>query len=208
MWQRFVAVLFVLLFAFGVLVISVLRTAEVKYKFNSSTSSSKTTLEKRNSKIDYYLVFPGRVLPDSPFWPVKAVRDRIWLWITTNPSRKAELYLLLADKRLGASKILFEQGKPEVGFSTLTKAEKYLESATNKEKENREKGIETTEFLQRLARASLKHFEIIQEIYELAPEEAKPMIIEVEFYPKKAFEEARNALLGKGSRPPENPFGW
>lgn len=207
MWQKIVAVLFVVFFAFAVLILSVLRTAEVKYKFSSSNQIARTTYEK-SAKIDYYLVSPGRVLPDSPLWPVKAVRDRIWVWITTDPTRKAELYLLLADKRLGASKTLFEEGKPELGFSTLTKAEKYLESASNKERENRGKGIETTEFLQKLAKASLKHFEVMQEIYELAPEEAKPKIVEVEFYPKRVFEDARNALLGKGITPPENPFGW
>ena len=107
--------------------------------------------------------FPGRVLPDSPFWPIKALRDKVWLWITTNPSREAELKLLFADKRLAMSQLLFEKEDYEVGYSTLTKAEKYLEEAGFAEKEGRKSGMDTSEFLERLATAALYHYQVISE---------------------------------------------
>lgn len=212
MLRKLSLVFAVLLFAVGILFTSVLRTAAVKYEFAQSPKTvhvdAASVLGDEEINIDYYLAYPGKVLPDSPFWPLKALRDRIWLWITTNSSRKAELKLLFADKRISMSKILFERGKPEIGYSTLTKAEKYLEEASNLEKENRKKGIDTSEILERLANASLKHTEVIDEILEIAPEDARPNIISAKEYPKKVFEESRNALLEKGIEPPENPFDW
>lgn len=201
----------VLGFAFGILLISVLRTASVKYEF-SELHAAKVQDEKVLGEdtviIDYYLAFPGKVLPDNPLWPVKALRDRIWLWITTNPSRKAELNLLFADKRVAASKLLFERDKPEIGYSTLTKAEKYLWQASVQEKKNRKEGLDTGEFLSRLAKASLKHALVMDEIMDFAPEDAKPGVIQTMDSAKKVYEGAKNGLLEKGLPIPENPFDW
>lgn len=212
MLRKLTLVFAVLLFAVGILFTSVLRTAAVKYEFAESPQTvyvdGASVLGDEEINIDYFLAYPGKVLPDSPFWPLKALRDRIWLWLTTNSSRKAELNLLFADKRISMSKILFERGKPEIGYSTLTKAEKYLEEAGFSEMENRKKGVDTSEFLERLAKASLKHAEVIDEILEIAPEDARPNIITTKEYPKKVYEDARNALLEKGMEPPENPFDW
>ncbi len=198
-----------LIFAFGILFTSVFRTAAVKYEFSSPAKiSSVLSSDTDEININYNLAYPGKILPDNFFWPLKAFRDRVWLWVTTNPSRKAELNLLFADKRLGASKILFERGKAEEGYIVLTKAEKYLETAQFLEKQNRIKGLDTYEFLLRIANASLKHGEVINEVLKVAPDDAKPNIQVLERYPKKVFEEARNALLEKGNVPPECPFPW
>lgn len=211
MLRRIAIISSVLIFAFGILFTSVLRTAAVKYEFGdvTQTSTSETqVLGEDTVVIDYHLAFPGKVMPDSPLWPLKALRDRVWLWVTTNPSRKAEIKLLFADKRVAMSKALFEKEKPEIGFSTLTKAEKYLEEAGQQEVENRANGIDTSEFLVRIAKASLKHAQVIDEILEIAPEDAKPGVIQTKDYTKRVYELARNALLEKGLQAPENPFDW
>lgn len=208
MWRKLFIVLSTLAFAFGVLFVSVFRTASTKYQFNPTKPPDTSILGNNTSKVEYVLPNPGRVLPDSPLWPLKALRDKIWLFVNTNESRKAELKLLFADKRLGSAKVLFEKGKPEIGLSTLTKAEKYLEEASIKEKENREEGMDTSDFLIKVSNASLKHYELIQYILTLAPDNAKPSIIQVSKYPQKTYETSRNLLLDKGKTPPENPFNW
>lgn len=207
MWRKVVPFLVVLTFAFGVLFTSVLMTASVKYNF-SDENGEPSVLGEKVASIQYGLPYPGKVLPDSPLWFLKALRDRVWFFITTNSSRKAELKLLFADKRLGSSRILFEKGKAEVGFSALTKAEKYLEEASVVEKENRKKGVETTEFLKKLALSSLKHYEVIEEIVQVAPEDAKPKVVEVQSYSKRIYFSTRDLLYEKGEDPPENPFNW
>ena len=197
-----------LTFAFGILLFSLFRTASVKYDFNPINPKDAHILGESTSLVDYYLPYPGGVLPDSPLWPLKAARDRLWLSANTMPTREAELYLLFADKRLVSAVILFEKGQSELGLSTLTKAEKYLESAYNLEVENRKSGYNTDDFLEKLANASLKHYELIDYILTIAPDEAKPEIIEVKNYPEKIYEDTRNILLDKRISPPENPFDW
>lgn len=210
MFRRIVVVLATLTFALGILFTSVFRTASVRYVFSqaSNQNSQETQGEVlgENIEIDYYFRYPGRILPDHPLWFLKALRDKVWLLLTTSPSRKAELKLLFADKRVVSANILFERGKPELGVSTLTKAEKYLEEACNLEKENREKGLDTSEFLLTLAKASLKHRQTIDEILVLAPEDAKPIIIRTQDYPKEVYNQTRDALYEKGLPAPENPY--
>lgn len=206
MYKRILIVASTLVFAFAILFTSILRTASVKYVFSQETNIQEEEQESEVVEIDYVLPYPGRISPDSPFWPIKALRDRLWLLLTSNPSRKAELKLLFADKRIAMSKALFEKDKSEIAFSTLTKAEKYLEEACIIEKEIRQKGIDTSEFLTVLSKASLKHRQMIDEILTIAPEDARPGIKRTQDYSKETYNETRNALQEKGLPAVENPF--
>ena len=208
MLRKSAIVLLSLLLAFGILFASLLRTASVYYEFNPSDQHPHGGVSGEDSKIDYFLAYQGNVLPDSPLWPIKVTRDKIWFAITTNPSRKAELALLFADKRVAAAEVLFQQGKADIGYSTLTKAEKYLEEASQLEMENRKEGIDTSDFLVRLANAALKHAEVITYISGIAPDDAKPKLVEVLESPKKVYWNSYNLLLDKHLKPPGNPFGW
>lgn len=206
MYRRILIVASTLLFAFAILFTSVLRTASVKYVFSQETEIQEGGQENTVAEIDYVLPYPGRISPDSPFWPIKAFRDRLWFLLTSNPGRKAELKLLFADKRIAMSKTLFEKDKSEIAFSTLTKAEKYLEEACAIEQENRQRGMDTSEFLTILSKASLKHRQVIEEILTIAPEDARPEISRVQDYSKETYNKARNALQEKGLPIVENPF--
>src|SRR5690242_4265879 len=86
-----------------ILIISIFRLAEVKYVFSQSPSPAPTTNQKPIS-VDYDLPYPGSVTPDNILWPMKALRDKVWLSLTINPSKKADLELLIADKRLAGAK--------------------------------------------------------------------------------------------------------
>lgn len=208
MLRKLAIITLVLFIALAILFASLLRTASVRYEFNPGQKHLYANVLPGDSKVDYYLAYQGNVLPDSPLWFLKVIRDRVWLLITTNPSRKAELKLLFADKRVAASEILFEKGEADIGFSTLTKAEKYLEEASQAEVQNREKGIDTKDFLMRLANASLKHAEVIYHIEVIAPDDAKPKIEQIVDYPKRIYWNSYNLLRDKSVTPPENPFDW
>lgn len=205
MVRKFVAICCAILLAITILSVSILRASSINYSF-LPTPSQTLAASEADINIDYVLPYPGRVLPDHPLWSVKAIRDRLWLLVSVNPSRKAELYLLFADKRLASSKILFEKGKADLAFSALTKAEKYLELARQKDEENRKGGMDTRQFLTRLANSALKHREVLNDILEIAPEDAKPEIIKVESYPRDVFKGARDTLNSLGMPIPNNPF--
>jgi len=197
-----------ILFASLILFISFLRVASVRYEYQGQMNKDKAFLSTVDSRVDYSLPFPGGVLPDSPFWFIKVSRDKLWLFITTDMNRRADLQLLFADKRLGSAKILFEKNNPALGMSTLEKAERYLLASSDTEKKMRGTGIDTTDLLDRINRASLKHYEVMNLMYNSAPDEARPLIVRFEAIPKKVYEDARNAELENGIVPYGNPFVW
>jgi hypothetical protein len=195
----------IVIFAGSILLVSILRTAAVRYEFSRAITPTRVTDE---IFIDYYLAYPGKVLPDSVLWPLKALRDRLWLWITTDGNRKADLLLLFADKRLAGSLELFDKGKFEIAYASLEKSQMYLSEASLQAKKNKEKQLDTREFNSRLAKASLKHYQVMGSLISKVPDDAKPEIIKLQNVPRKVFEDVRNRLLEMGEQPPENPFNW
>lgn len=210
MLKRIAVVLSTVILAFIVLSVSVLRSSAIRpsMAFFSATPKPKLIEDAQEKKIDilYVMPFPGRILPDSPFWPLKALRDRLWMLVTTNPMRKAELSLLFADKRLMSSYELFKLGKSQLALSTLTKAEKYLEEGSVLEKNERQGGLDTKSFLFTLATASLKHREVIEGMLNIVPDDIKPEVIKTEDYSRNVYKECRDALQSQGVSAPENPF--
>jgi len=184
MMKKVIFLIVVLLFAFGILAVSVMKTVAIEgqsasqnYKIKpvdsvllDEESVSTPSGIAQKEKIDYFLVYPG-ILPDHFLYPVKMIRDRIWLWLTVEPKKKAELMLLFADKRLGAGKALIEGNKVDLGVSTLTKGEKYLQRAVaeiiKKDKED------SRILLEKLSLAALKHEEVLLELQEKVSGETK-----------------------------------
>ena len=196
--------------AFAILSVSFLRSASVSpaYGYSSPVPVVKNVPSPTPiPTINYVLPYPGGILPDNWLWYCKATRDRMQYLVTGDPLRKAELNLLYSDKRLGASLTLFENKKPDLAVTTLTKGEKYLEEAVKDEALARKAGINTNDFLIKLANASLRHRQVIEEnIIPLAPEDIKPGIVKAEDYSKNAYKACRDVLNSKGMVTPKDPF--
>jgi len=193
--------------AFGIFSVSVLRSASVSYVFATPIPNAVNVLAVKTQQIDYQFPFPGTILPDTPLWSVKALRDRVWYTLTTDHLKKAEMALLFSDKRLQSSLMLFEGKKPDIALSTLSKGEKYLETAMDEETKARASGVNTSLFLTKLATASLKHRQIIEEnMMPLSPEDAKPEVIKINDYAKNTYKYSRDGLNSLGVSPPKNPF--
>lgn len=189
-----------LVFAFGVLGVSVVKTSALtkntKIGVQVATSSGEVegaATKATKKEIDYFLVYPG-VLPDHFLYPIKMARDKVWLWLTPDPLKRAELLLLLADKRLGAGRALIEGNKIDLGVATITKAEKYLEQAISQEKIAREKNKDTHAFLQKLSLADQKHEEVLLKIKEKVPDSTKVVIDSALDYTRKGYEQVKQEL--------------
>lgn len=191
--------------AVAILLISILESASVKYAFGAASPTPAGT-PAPNQEIKYYFPYEGKILPDSPLWSVKALRDFVWYRLTTNPLKRAEIALLFSDKRIAASQTLFDSHKSGVGLTTLTKSEKYLEVAFQDEETARSEGMDTLGFLAKFSLASLKHREIIDKILEIAPEGARPLIVQTQDYSRNAYKSSRDVLNSKGITPPKSPF--
>jgi hypothetical protein len=197
--KKIVGTVATMLVALVILSVSVLKSASIKYAFSPMVLSE--TVESESSKnVDYLLAYPGKIGPDNLLWYAKVIRDKAWYTLTFNKDKKTELNLLFADKRLNSSLELFKNNKPDLGYATLTKSEKYLEKAVPKDAED-------GEYLRKLALASLKHRQVIEtEILPLAPEDIRPGVIKAADYSKETYKKARDLMLSKGLIPPQDIF--
>jgi hypothetical protein len=188
-----------LFFAVGILAFSVVRVSAAAQSQNykiapvENVSTEKVATQEAQANNDYFLAYPG-LLPDHPLYSLKMVRDRIWLWLTNNPLKKAELLLLFADKRLGAAKALIEGNKVELGISTMTKGEKYLERAIAQGKMAAEKGEDTQAFLEKLSQATLKHQEVLAELVNKVPESFKGSLEKAVSDTQKDYQQVQELL--------------
>lgn len=170
-----------LFLAVGILAVSVVRVSATpqsqNYKITpiEKTSAEKVATQTAQKSVDYLLAYPGPISPDHPLYFLKMVRDRVWLWLTTDSLKRTELLLLFADKRLGAAKALIEGNKVELGVSTVTKAEKYLQRAVSQEAISRGKE-DTRVLLEKLSLAAAKHEEVLLGLQEKVSDEAKGVL--------------------------------
>jgi hypothetical protein len=116
-------------------------------------------------KIDYQLPYPG-LLPDNPFYPLKVLRDRIISLFISDPLKKAEFYLLDANKRLNGAFYLFNKDKTKIELvqSTISKAENYFEQAILKTQEAKKQGIDTSDIQEEMSESLIKYQEILETI--------------------------------------------
>lgn len=123
-----------------------------------------------SQKVDYELPYPG-LLPDSPLYFLKVTRDRVIGFLITDPIKKANFDLLVADKRLNAAIYLFDknQKKESLAETTISKGENYFEEALRKAREGKSQMLDAKDLARRLSLSSRKHLEIIKELKARSP---------------------------------------
>ncbi len=195
----------VVVFATIILLASIFRSASVKYSFHLPPSS-ETIITVNTPKIDYSLPSVGAVGPKHPLWPLEVGRDKIWLFINRDYLRKAEIALLLADKRLSYADHLMGEGNVEFSMSVARKSEMYLEESCKYLEKAEEHGANVLDFTEKLSLASLKHREVLETMLTHAPEDAKPILIQILNISKGVYEKTTH-LLNKYQRSLyTNPF--
>ena len=136
------------------------------FVLGASDSSVKTPQEK----VVYNLPYPG-LLPDSPLYLTKIVRDRITDFLTRDNLKKAELYLLYSDKRAAMSLVLARKGKNQLAIDTFTKGEKYFLKIPNLLKSAKKQGGQApSNFFETLKLSNAKHKELIEELIKILPQ--------------------------------------
>lgn len=117
--------------------------------------------------IEYTLPYPG-LLPDSPLYFLKIVRDRVISFLISDTVKKAEFNLLQADKRLGSGAYLFKKDKSKTRLAeeTISKGENYFEQAIAKAKEAKKEGRDIKPITQKLSLAVEKHAAVLQDLID------------------------------------------
>lgn len=149
---------------------------------------------------DYNLPYPG-LLPDSPLYIFRVIRDKVVSFLISDPKRKAEFDLLQADKRLNAGVFMLDSAnqndkKMKLAVSTMSKAENYFGSAIESAKEAKRKGMDVMGIAGKLIDSSRKHQEILRLYKEKSGQNIKDSFVSLE---KRAvgFESEAKSLISK-----------
>ena len=132
--------------------------------------ASDSLIKIPQEKVAYNLPYPG-LLPDSPLYLAKIVRDRITDFLTRDNLKKAELYLLYSDKRAAMSLLLAHKGKNQLAIDTFVKGEKYFLKIPNLLKSAKKQGGQApSNFIETLKLSNAKHKELIEELIKILPQ--------------------------------------
>lgn len=121
---------------------------------------------------EYQLPHPG-MLPDHPLYKIKVLRDKIVLFLTRNPVKKAARHLHMADKEFFMALKLAEKDKIPLAQHTAFKAEHHMTLLVTEIKKavyysNREF---PQDLAQRAHQAALRHQELLAGMMDRASEE-------------------------------------
>lgn len=163
-------------FLFALLSVLFLLMPSLTFAQEASLSSDLLTSTPAASAVSYTLPYPG-ILPGSPLYPLKMLRDHIILFLITDPYKKAEFNLLQADKRLNAGLYLLDNDTKNVdlAITTISKGENFfhqaIHGATLMKKEGRDVGALLGNFEQSAAR----HKEIVTNLMTRLPEKKEEL---------------------------------
>lgn len=131
------------------------------------------------SRVVYDLPYPG-ILPDHPLYLLKATRDKLLDVFTRDNIKKAELYLLLSDKRAAMSTDLVKKGKDKLALTTMSKAEKYFLKIPTLLAASKKQGVNPQpELIDKLKLSNAKHKEIIEDLIKDLPQGQTEVINEI-----------------------------
>lgn len=150
---------------------------------------------QEETPLHYTLPYPG-LLPDSPLYFFRVVRDRIVNFLIADPKRKAEFGLLQADKRLNAGISLFDKNKFALSITTISKAENYFDEALESVRIAVKEGIDVSDLLNKLNDSSRKHQQVLKDLGEKSPKEFKAGF-ESEYKRVSGFQKEVNSLILK-----------
>ncbi len=142
---------------------------------------------------------PG-LLPDSPFYFLETITEWIGTFFTFGDLKKAERYATLAAERLAEVQAVVEKGKPEFAEKTLKRYEDQLEKSIARAVRAESKGENTEKVMEviiKVGQATSKHLEVLAEVYEKVPEQAKSAIENAMKVSLKGHEKAVEVLKAK-----------
>ena len=144
---------------------------------------------------------PG-LTPDSPFYFLEMIAEEIGTFFTFGDLKKAERHTILAAERLAEARAVVEKGKPELAEKTLERYRIQLQNSVARAEKAQTKGENTEkvmEVMTRVGQATTKHLEVLAEVYEKVPEQAKTAIENAMKTSVKGHEKAVEALKAQNA---------
>jgi hypothetical protein len=126
--------------------------------------AQEPTLSPTPKPVEYTLPYPG-LLPDNPLYFLRAIRDTMQGMMVSNPLKKADYYLLQADKGISASSVLSQKKETAVlASATADEALEYYDKSLNAVISAKKQGLDTHGITNQLVLANHKHQEVLAQI--------------------------------------------
>ena len=110
------------------------------------------------------------ITPDSPFFFLKRAFERVGTFFAFGQEAKANRYLELANRRLAEAQKLAEGGS-----ETAKEAIEMYKEEIEKAKEQAE-GLDKSDIIEKITTNTNRHIEVLQDVLDRVPEEAKNVI--------------------------------
>lgn len=137
------------------------------------------------------------MLPNSPFYFLETLSEKIGMLFTFGKIKEAERYLELAGERLAESKALADEGDTDQAEKTAEKYQEQIDEALTKTTEAKTEGENIDAVLEKIAGMTARHQTVLANVYEKVPEQAKEAIQKVMEKSARGHDEALSAVSGE-----------
>jgi len=188
---RFLLLITGLVVLFGSLVLSSLKIMANEKKENNLRSIPIEYIVEENNekKIRIYKVPESRVGPDNIKYPIKKIRDNLWIELSKVPKEKSEVFLLIADKRMFETiELINNKNKDEIIIKTLKESVFCLKEAKNILSKENKKDIEISKVDLQIDQAGLAYEDIVKS-FSYKNKEIDKIIDELEKWNQKNYQE-------------------
>lgn len=138
---------------------------------NNTSESGVLKLQR----VNYELPYPG-MLPDSPFYILKVMRDGMIKLLINDDMKMAKFNLLNAEKRVYAAKLLTDKNSDKIALETLSKGNNYLNDCVasyRKYQKSHPKNHDLRPFLVQIESSSEKLLEVQENMKRVVDDEYK-----------------------------------
>ena len=158
--KNWIKILFIFL-SFGVLYISFVR-ADLEKVIKDEKEGNLRKVPISLDENSCYKLPETRTLPNSLLYPLKEIRNELWIKFSSKPLDKVIITLLIADKKMGEAIVLNQKGEnKELVIKTSQEAVKKLKSAKDLLSEMESGDIEVQKLDQRIKNTTMAYIKII-----------------------------------------------
>jgi len=140
---------------------------------------------------------PG-LTPDSLFYFLDILGEKIGMFFTFGAEKKAKKALKYAEEKMAEIKAMAEKNKIKALEKANQKYEEYLNLIREKGEEAYKKGIDVEKLAILVNEKTLKHLEILSNVYEKVPGQAQEGLEKAMEMSQKAFKETIRVLTQEG----------
>ncbi len=177
----------------AVCAVGIFVSSNVAVKAQTEDTTDTTT----NEESEYQLPEPT-IYPDSPFYFLSRLSDRVGMFFAFSAEAKVNRSISIGEKRLAEAQAMAEKGKDDLAAEAAQEYGKMIGNAAGILSQTAKEGGDIDEALENLVdRSTSIHQQVLTDVYESVPEEAKQSIQSAMEESSRGQSEALEAVSGE-----------